>query len=177
MPCNLWIKIFSWLRRSAQTTCARMIRARISLFASATWPAARASMACTNPAEGLAPVSDSIRALRHIQRRRAFELVCAQQHHSEVLTQLAPGGVARLTLRDKNSYNAIMPECRQALPVAEYLTETDPELMFLVVGGDALDFRHEDGPVLLPDQIKVRSWRQTTAWFDSGVAQDASQLV
>ena len=70
-----------------------------------------------------------------------------------------------------------MPECRQALPVAEYLAETEPELMFLVLGGDALDFRHEDGPVLLPCQVKVRSWRQAAAWFDSGVAEDASQLV
>ena len=70
-----------------------------------------------------------------------------------------------------------MPECRQALPVAKYLTQTDPELMFLIFGGDALDFRHEDGPVLLPCQVKDRSWRQTTAWFDSGVAENASQLV
>jgi len=63
-----------------------------------------------------------------------------------------------------------MPECRQALPVAEYLAETEPELMFLVLGGDALDFRHEDGSVLLPCQVKVRSWRQAAAWFDSSVA-------
>ena len=110
------------------------------------------------------------RALRHIQRRRAFELVSAQQHHSEFLAQLAPGGVARLTLGHENSYDAVMPECRQVLPVAEYLAETDPELMFLVLGGDALDFRHEDGSVLLPCQVKVRSWQQAAAWFDSGVA-------
>jgi hypothetical protein len=101
-------------------------------------------------------VEADTRALRHIQGRRVFELVSAQQHHSEFLAQLAPGGVARLTLGHENSYDAIMPECEQALPVAEYLTETDPELMFLVVGGDALDFRHEDGPVLLPCQVKVR---------------------
>ena len=68
-------------------------------------------------------------------------------------------GVARLTLGHENSYNAAMPEFRQALPVAEYLAETDPELMFLVLSGDALDFRHEDGPVLLPCQVKVRSRR------------------
>ncbi len=56
-----------------------------------------------------------------------------------------------------------MPECRQALPVAEYLAETEPELMFLVLSGDALDFSHEDGPVLLPSQVKVRSWPQAAA--------------
>jgi len=115
-------------------------------------------------------VEADTRALQHSQRRCAFELVSAQQHHSEVLAQLAPGAVARLTLGHENSYDSIMPECRQALPVAEYLTQTDPELMFLVVGGDALDFRHEDGPVPLPCQVKVRSWRQTTARFDSGLA-------
>jgi len=56
------------------------------------------------------------------------------------------------------------------LPVAEYLTETDPELIFLIVGGDAFHFRHEDSPVLLPCQVKVRSRPQATAWFNSGVA-------
>ena len=70
-----------------------------------------------------------------------------------------------------------MPECRQALPVAEYLAETEPEVMFLVGGGDALDFRHEDGPALLPCEVNVRSWPPAAAWFDSGVAKDASQLV
>jgi hypothetical protein len=42
-------------------------------------------------------VEADTRALRHIQRRRAFELVSAKQHHSEFLAQLAPGGAARLT--------------------------------------------------------------------------------
>ena len=70
-----------------------------------------------------------------------------------------------------------MPECRQALPVAEYLAETEPELMFLVLGGHALDFRDEDGAVLLPCQVKVRSRWQAAAGFDSGVAKNASQLV
>lgn len=70
-----------------------------------------------------------------------------------------------------------MPECRQALSVAEYLAETEPELLFLVLGGDALDFRHEDSPVLLPCQVKVRSRRQAAAWFDSGIAENVSQLV
>ena len=81
-----------------------------------------------------------------------------------------PGGVAWLTLGHENSYDAVMPECRQVLPIAEYLAETEPELMFLVLGGDALDFRHEDSPVLLPGQVKVRSRRQAAAWFESGVA-------
>jgi hypothetical protein len=95
------------------------------------------------------------RALRHVQRRRAFELVSAQQRHSEVLAQNAPGGLVRLTLGHENSYDAVMPECQQVLPVAEYLTETDPELIFLVVGDGALDFRHEDSPILLPCQVKI----------------------
>ena len=38
-------------------------------------------------------VGADTRAIGHIQRRRAFELVSAQQHHSEVLAQLALGGV------------------------------------------------------------------------------------
>jgi hypothetical protein len=54
-------------------------------------------------------VEADTRALRHIQRRRAFELVSAQQHHSEFLARRAPGGVARLTLGHENSYDAIMP--------------------------------------------------------------------
>jgi hypothetical protein len=45
---------------SADTTCARMIRARIALFAAATAAAARLIMPCTNPGEGFAPVSVSI---------------------------------------------------------------------------------------------------------------------
>ena len=83
----------------------------------------------------------------------------------------------RLTLGHENSYDALMPECRQALPVAEYLAEAEPELSFLVVGGDALDFRHEDGLVLLPCQVEVRFWRQAGARFDSGVAEYAGELV
>jgi hypothetical protein len=67
-----------------------------------------------------------------------------------------------------------MPECGEVLPVAEHLAETDSELIFLVLSCDALDFRHEDGPVLFPCQVKVRSWPQAAAWFDTGVAQDAS---
>ena len=70
-----------------------------------------------------------------------------------------------------------MPECRQALPVAEYLAETEPELYFFVVGGDALHFRHEDGLVLLPCQVEVRFWRQAGARFDPGVTEYASELV
>jgi hypothetical protein len=70
-------------------------------------------------------VQADTRALRHIQRRRAFELVSAQQHHSEFPAQPAPGGVARLTLGHENSYHAVMPECPQVLSVAEYLAQTD----------------------------------------------------
>jgi hypothetical protein len=43
-------------------------------------------------------VQADMRALGHIEPRRAFELVSAQQNHSEFLAQLAPGGVARLML-------------------------------------------------------------------------------
>jgi hypothetical protein len=62
-----------------------------------------------------------------------------------------------------------MPECQKPLPVAEHLAETEPELCFFVVGGDALDLRDENGPVLLPCQVEVRPWRQAAAWFDSGI--------
>ncbi len=45
---------------SAQTTCDKMISARIALFASATAAAARLIMPCTNPGDGFAPVRSSI---------------------------------------------------------------------------------------------------------------------
>jgi hypothetical protein len=79
------------------------------------------------------------------------------------LAQLAPGGIAWLALRHENSYDAVMPECREVLPVTEYLAEAEPELMFLVLGRDALDFCYEDGSVLLPCQVKVRSWQLAAA--------------
>jgi len=63
------------------------------------------------------------------------------------------------------------------LAAAEYLAETESELLFLVAGGDALDFRREDGLVLLPCQVEVRFWRLTGAWFDAGVTENAGQLV
>ena len=72
-------------------------------------------------------------------------------------------------LGHENSYDAVIPKCRQAVPVTEYLAQTEPELMFLVLGGGALDFRHEYGPVLLPRQVKVRPGRQAAAWFDSAL--------
>jgi hypothetical protein len=42
------------------------------------------------------------------------------------------------------------------------LAETEPELLFLVVVGDALDFRHEDGLVLLLCQVEFGSdgWQE-----------------
>jgi hypothetical protein len=45
---------------SAHTTSDKMTSARISLFGAATAAAARASMPCTNPGEGFAPVSAPI---------------------------------------------------------------------------------------------------------------------
>jgi len=92
-----------------------------------------------------------------------------------VQTRVRRGRAAELG--HENSYDAVIPKCRQAVPVTEYLAQTEPELMFLVLGGGALDFRHEYGPVLLPRQVKVRSGRQAAAWFDSGVAQDVCQFV
>jgi hypothetical protein len=118
-------------------------------------------------------VEAGTQALRRIQRRRALELVPAKQQHSDFLAQLAPGGVAWLTLGHENRYDPVMPEFGDVLPVAEYLAQTDPKLIFFVLSGDALDFCHEDGPVLLPCQVKVRSSRHAATWFDSGVAQDA----
>ncbi len=65
---------------SALMTCARMIRHRIALFAPATAAAARLIMPCTNPGEGLAPVSASISSAQ-----RCTGIACAAiryTHHA-----------------------------------------------------------------------------------------------
>src|SRR5690606_41302866 len=66
---------------SAHTTCARVSRARMRLSTTSSSPAARASMPCTNPAEGAAPVSDSNSAItrptgRHCTTSRYTHRAC-----------------------------------------------------------------------------------------------------
>ena len=70
---------------SAHTTCARMISARISLFVSATAAAARASMPCTNPGEGFAPVSDSISSVH-----RCTGIACATMRYTHHACRFGP---------------------------------------------------------------------------------------
>ncbi len=70
---------------SAQTTCAAMISARIALFAPATAAAALRIMPCTNPGEGLAPVSDSISSAQ-----RCTGIACAAIRYTHHACRFAP---------------------------------------------------------------------------------------
>jgi hypothetical protein len=70
---------------SAQITEAVMISARISWFACFTAAAARASMPCTNPGDGFAPVSASISSAQ-----RCTGMACAAIRYTHQACRLIP---------------------------------------------------------------------------------------
>ena len=70
-----------------------------------------------------------------------------------------------------------MAECLQAVAVSEHLSESEPELPFFVVVGDAFDLGHEHAAVRFPSEVEVRLLRPARARFDSCVVQHASELV
>jgi hypothetical protein len=82
-----------------------------------------------------------------------------------------------VALGHEDGDDALTPEFCEVLPVAQYLAEAEPELLFLVGVGDAPDFRHVDDPAVLPRQVEARFRRLSGARFDPGVAQYGSEIV
>ena len=77
------------------------------------------------------------------------------KHHAELLTEVAPGGIAWCALGYQDGHGMGISEPLKAVAVAEYLAQAEPELRLFVLVGDALDLGDEDGPVRLQGKIEV----------------------
>jgi hypothetical protein len=91
-----------------------------------------------------------------VQVGGASERGLAEQYHLEVAAEVVPGFIARCAFGDEQGHDALVAKFAEVVPVPQDLAETEPELFFLVVVGDALDLGDKDCPAGLPGQIEVR---------------------
>ena len=82
------------------------------------------------------------------------------------MAQVGPGGVAGWSFWHENGHDAVVAEAPEAVAVPQHLAESEPELLFLVLVGDALDFGDEDGALGLPGQVEIRLVREPGPRFD-----------
>lgn len=108
---------------------------------------------------------------------RLSELASAKQHHAELVAQVVPSGIARRPLGHEDGNNVGVSKPLEAMAVAQYLAEAEPELSFFVLVGDALDLGDEHRSVVLPGKVEVGLLGQPGARFDSGGPQGLSELV
>ena len=86
----------------------------------------------------------------------ASESGCAEQHHPKLAAQILPGRVAWCALGNQHGHDALVAESFEVVAIPQDLAEPEAELLFLVIVGDAFDFRDEDRSADLPGEIEVR---------------------
>jgi hypothetical protein len=93
------------------------------------------------------------------------------------VAKLLPGGVAGRTFRHKDGHHLSVAELAKAVAVSQHLTEAQPELLFFVLIGDALDLGDKDCSVCLPGEVEVRLVGEPGPRLDACQPQDACQRV